>query len=125
MCARVDTGKENQDKGKGKHNMTILIWSNDYGSFVMFITRNIPEQKYFADIKRVTVTADSPDLSDSVTELAYSMLKSFTPHMGITLDEGNILVYISGYICYKVSRSACVILMPIINCIHFCLRSNN
>ena len=25
MCARVDTGKENQDKGKGKHNMTILI----------------------------------------------------------------------------------------------------
>ena len=95
----------------------------------MFITRNIPEQKYFADIKRVTVTADSPDLSDSVTELAYAMLKSFTPHMGITIEEGNILAYISGYICYIVSRSACdqckVILMPIINCIHFCLRSNN
>ena len=36
----------------------------------MFIIRNIPEQKYFADIKHVTmvtVTADSPDLSDSVT----------------------------------------------------------
>ena len=94
----------------------------------MFIIRNIPEQKYFADIKPVTVTADSPDLSDYATELAYSMLKSFTPHMGITIDEGNILVYISGYICYKVVRSACdqckVILMPIINCIHFCLRSN-
>ena len=94
----------------------------------MFIIRNLPEQKYFADIELVPVTADSPDLSDSVTELAYSMLKSFTPHMGITIEEGNILVYISGYICYKVSRSACdqckVILILIINCIHFCLRSN-
>ena len=60
----------------------------------MFIIRNIPGQKYFADIKPVTVTADSPDLSDSVTELAYSMLKSFTPHMGITIEEG-IFVYIS------------------------------
>ena len=93
----------------------------------MFIIRNIPEQKYFADIKH-TVTADSPDLSDSVTELAYSILKSFTPQMGITTDEENIIVYISEYICRKVSRSACdqckVILMPIINCIHFCLRSN-
>ena len=29
----------------------------------MFIIRNIPEQKYFVDIKHVTVTADSPDLS--------------------------------------------------------------
>ena len=48
----------------------------------MFIIRNIPEQKYFVDIKHVTVTAASPDLSDSVTELAYSMLKSFTPQMG-------------------------------------------
>ena len=36
----------------------------------MFIIRNIPEQKYFADIKPVTVTADPPDLSDSVTESA-------------------------------------------------------
>ena len=94
----------------------------------MFIIRNIPEQKYFADIKPVTVTADSPDLSDYVTELAYSMLKSFTPHMDITIEDGNILVYISEYICYKVSRPACaqckVILMPIIKCIHFCLRSN-
>ena len=73
----------------------------------MFIIQNIPEQKYFADIKHVTVIADSPDLSDSVTELAYSMLKSFTPLMGITIEEENILVYISGYICLKVSRSAC------------------
>ena len=37
----------------------------------MFIILNIPEQKYFADLKHVTVTAVSPDLSDSVTELAY------------------------------------------------------
>ena len=37
----------------------------------MFIIRNIPEQKYFADIKNVTFTADSPDLSGFVTELAY------------------------------------------------------
>ena len=41
------------------------------------IIQNMLEQKYFVDIKHVTVTADSPDLSDSVTELAYSMLKSF------------------------------------------------
>ena len=98
------------------------------GSFVIFIIRIIPEEKYYADIKHVTVTSDSPDLSDSVTELAYSMLKSFTPHMSITIEEENILVYIIGYICLKVSRSACgqckIILMPIINCIHFCLRSN-
>ena len=59
----------------------------------MFIIRNIPEQKYFADIKPVTITADSPDLSDSVKELAYSMLKSFAPHMVITIEEGNILVF--------------------------------
>ena len=39
----------------------------------MFIIRNIPEHKCFVDIKHVTVTADS------VTELAHSMLKSFTP----------------------------------------------
>ena len=94
----------------------------------MFIIRNIPEEKYFVDIKHVTATADSPDLSDSVTELPYSMLKSFTPQTGITIEEENILVYISGYLCLKVSRSACdqckVILMLIINCIHFCLRSN-
>ena len=74
----------------------------------------------------VTVTADSPDLSD--TELAYSMLKLFTPQMGIAIEEENILVYISVYICRKVSRSACdqckVILMPKINCIHFCFNSN-
>ena len=63
--------------------------------------------EYFADIKHVTVTADSPDLSDSVTELAYSMLKSFTPQMGITIKKENIFVYISGYICHKVSGSAC------------------
>ena len=64
----------------------------------MFIIQNIPEQKYFVDVKHVTVTADSPDLSDSVTmvtELAYSMLKSFTPQTGITIEDENILVYIS------------------------------
>ena len=59
----------------------------------MFIILNIPEQKYFADLKHVTVTADSPDLSDSVTELAYLMLKSFTPQMGITIEEENIRLY--------------------------------
>ena len=55
----------------------------------MFIIQNIPEQKYFVDIKHVTVTADSPDLSDSVTELAYSMLKSFTPQTCITKENEN------------------------------------
>ena len=76
----------------------------------------------------VTVTADSPDLSDSVTELAYSIMKLLTPQMCIAIEEENIPVYISRYICRKVSRSACdqckEILMPIINCIHFCFRSN-
>ena len=33
----------------------------------MVIIWNVPEQKYFADKKYVTVTADPPDLSDSVT----------------------------------------------------------
>ena len=61
----------------------------------MFIIWYVPEQKYFVDIKPVTVTADSSDLSDSVTELAHSMLKSFTQQMGITIEEKNILVYIS------------------------------
>ena len=38
----------------------------------MFIIWNIPEQKYFADIKHVTFrhTADSLDLSDSVAEFS-------------------------------------------------------
>ena len=75
----------------------------------MFIIRNIPGQKYFADIKHVTVTADSPDLSDSVTELAYLMLKSFIPQMGFTIKEENILVYISGYIFVTKCRDLHVI----------------
>ena len=68
----------------------------------MFIIWNIPEEKYCADIKHVTVTADSHDLSDSVTELAYSMLKSFTPQMGITIEEENIL-----YIAVDIFVSKC------------------
>ena len=32
----------------------------------MFIIRNIPEQKYFVDIKHVTVTTDSPDLNAEI-----------------------------------------------------------
>ena len=60
----------------------------------MFIIRHIPEQKYFADIKHVamvTVTADSPDLSDSVTKLAYSMLKLFTSQWVLPLRRRKIL----------------------------------
>ena len=34
---------------------------------IMVIIWNVPEQKYFADKKHVIFTADSPDLSDSVT----------------------------------------------------------
>ena len=49
----------------------------------MFIIRNIPQQKYFVDIKHVTVTPDS------VTEFAHSILKSFTPQTGITIEEDN------------------------------------
>ena len=47
-----------------------------------------------ADIKHLSVTAHSPDLNDSVTELAYSMLKSFTPKMCISIEEENILHWI-------------------------------
>ena len=58
----------------------------------MFIIRNkhVPEQKYFADIKHVTmvtVTDDSPKLSDSITEVAYPMMKSFTPQLDIDIEE--------------------------------------
>ena len=52
----------------------------------MLTIRNIPEQKYFVDIKHVTITADF------VTELAHSMLKSFTPQAGMTIEEENIFV---------------------------------
>ena len=38
----------------------------------MFIIRNIPEQKYFADIKHVTVTADSPDPSIFNAEIIHT-----------------------------------------------------
>ena len=74
----------------------------------MFIIQNIPEQKYFVDIKHVTVTADSPDLSDSVTELAYSMLKSFTPQTCITKKDENILVYIYQWISLSQSVAICM-----------------
>ena len=89
MCAWVDTGQANQDKGNGKHNITI------YNSLMTRIISHVYHQKYFVDIKHVTVTADSPYLSESVTELAYLMLKSFMPQMGITVEDENILVYIS------------------------------
>ena len=64
----------------------------------MFIIRNISEQKSLADIKHVTmvtVIAVSPDLSDSVTELAYSMVEYFTPQICISIEADNFLVYIS------------------------------
>ena len=72
----------------------------------MFIIRNIPEQKYFVDIKHVTVTADSSDPSDSVTELAYSMLKSFAPQMGITIEE-EVFLYMYQWISLSQSVSIC------------------
>ena len=74
----------------------------------MFIIQNIPEQKYFVDIEHVTVTANSPDLSDSVTELAYSMLKSFTPQTCITKEDENILVYIYQWISLSQSVAICM-----------------
>ena len=98
----------------------------------MFIIRNIPGQKSLADIKPVTVTADSPDMSDSVTELASSMVKSFTPQMCLSIEEENIILYIGGYICHKVSRSVCddctinlIGNFDVNNKLHtFCLKSN-
>ena len=52
----------------------------------MFTIWSISEQKYFVDIKHVTVTADF------VTDLAHSMLKSFTSQTGMTIEEENIFV---------------------------------
>ena len=45
----------------------------------MLIIRNIHEQKSFDNIKNIIVSADSPDLSDYVTELASSMGTPFMP----------------------------------------------
>ena len=47
MCGVVDTDKENEDKDKGKHNITKRL------SFVTFIIWNIPEQKYFVKEKEL------------------------------------------------------------------------
>ena len=55
----------------------------------MFIIRNIPGHKCFVDMNHVTVTMVT---ADSVTELAHSMLKSFTPQTGMTIEEENIFV---------------------------------
>ena len=43
MCARVDTGKENQDKDKGKHNMTLLMTMEHLSclSYGIYLNRNI------------------------------------------------------------------------------------
>ena len=41
MCARVDTGKENQDKGKGKNNITIL-----YNSLMTRIICHVSHSEY-------------------------------------------------------------------------------
>ena len=49
----------------------------------------------FCWYKAVTLTADSPDLSDSVTELVYSMVKSFTPKMCVYFHWRGEYYYIS------------------------------
>ena len=61
MCARVDTGKKHKDRGI-ENIILLYLYSLMTRIIVMVIIRNIPEQKYFADIKHVTVTADSSDL---------------------------------------------------------------
>ena len=72
---------------------------------------------YLNSIMHVTATSDSLDLSNSGTELTYSTLKSFTLQMCISIEEENILLYIS--VDKFVSRSVCdeckIILMPLIN----------
>ena len=102
------------------------------GSFGMFIIRSIPEQKYFADIKHV-IPYGYCYCWFTWSEWFCHRISLFNAEVihatnGFAIEEDNIIVYISGYICRKVSRSACdqckVILMPIINCIHFCLGSN-
>ena len=74
----------------------------------MFIIRNIPERKHFVDIKYVTITADSPDLSNSVTELAYSMLKSFTRHKQVSPLRRRIFLYIYQWISLSQSVVICM-----------------
>ena len=128
MCARLDTGKENQDKGKGKHNITI----------------------YYSQMTRIICHVDH--LEYTWTEI-FCWYKACYCYCWFTWSErfchrislfnAEIIhatngyyhwggefscIYISGYICRKVSRSACdqckVILLPIINCIPLCLGSN-
>ena len=71
----------------------------------MFIIRNIPEQKYFADIK--PVTDDSPDLSDTVTEIAYSMLKSLR-HKRVLPLRRRIFLYNIIYQWISLSQSVAI-----------------
>ena len=59
MCAMVDTGKKHKDKGI-ENIILLYLYSLMTRIIVMVIIRNIPE--HFADIKHVTVTADSSDL---------------------------------------------------------------
>ena len=79
------SGQKYQEKGKLRHNIT--TYDTDHLSLII---QNIPEQKYFADIKHVTVAADSLDLSDSVTEYFSSLFIAKIIHA----TKRRILLYI-------------------------------
>ena len=128
MCARVDTDKENQDKGKGKHNITICY------SLMTRIICHVYHSEY-------TWTEIFCWYKACYCYCWFTWSERFCHK--ISLFNAEIIhatsgyyhwgweyscIYISGYLCRKVSRSACdqckVILMPIINCIPLCLGSN-
>ena len=125
MCARVDTGKVNQDRAKEKYNITI------YYSLMTRIICHVYHSEYTWTGIFCWYKACYCYCWFTWSELFCNRISLFNAEIIHATNEyyhgeGEYsCIYISGYLSRKVSRSAGkVILMPIINCIHFCLRSN-
>ena len=73
----------------------------------MFIIWNIPEQKYFADIKPVSVTDDSPDLSNTVTEKLIQYL-NHSRHKRVLPLRRRIFLYNIIYQWISLSQSVAI-----------------
>ena len=126
MGARVDTGKENLDKSNGNNIYNITI----YCSLMTWIICHVYHSEYtwteiFCWYKACYCYCWFCHRILSFNAESIHATNGYD-HWG--REFSCIILYISGYLCRKVSRSACdqckVILMPLINCIHFCLRSN-
>ena len=153
MCARVDTDKENQDKNKGKHTITIHFVDSElndpiWHSLEWQIGSFSSEATIYSLMTRIICHVYHTEYT--WTEI-FCWYKACYCYCWFTWSErfchrislfnaeiihatkaychwgGEYFCIVSRYICRKVSRSACdqckVMLMPIINCIHFCLRS--